>query len=329
MRTRLNRFAAVAVSTLTAAAAALGGPVDIKYKWTKGDVITYRMVQDTSGTTTMPGQAPMKMAQTVTSTTRMEVESVAEDGAATVRSSTEAMRVESKSPMGGEMVYDSADPKGADADSPVAAVFDAMIGQGFTMVITPGGEVRSVDGMDELIDRLAANAGVPMALDNLKKSMGDAAMQGAMEQAFKMWTKEGVEPGDTWTGALENAVPMLGTMKIDATMTLKDVKEIDGRRLARVGHVMKTSFEASKDAMMPGMTITVDPSTSEGETLFDLDRGQLHRMEMSMPMPMTITMDQGGQTMTMKQDMTTKMVMERVENAAEGKEGAPAEKPGS
>jgi hypothetical protein len=50
---------------------------------------------------------------------------------------------------------------------------------------------------------------------------------------------------------------------------------------------------------------------------------------MSMPMPLTVTMNQGGQTMTMKQDMTTKMVMQRVENTPQAKDKAPAEKPGS
>lgn len=57
MRTRLKHLAAIAVSTLTVAASALAGePIDISYKWTKGDVVTYRMVQDTTATTTVPGQ---------------------------------------------------------------------------------------------------------------------------------------------------------------------------------------------------------------------------------------------------------------------------------
>lgn len=330
MRTRLKHLAAIAVSTLTVASSALAGePIDIKYKWTKGDVVTYRMVQDTTATTTVPGQAPMSMTQKFTSTTRMEVQDVAEDGAATVRSITEAVRVESKAPMMGEMVYDSSDPNAAKPDNPMSAVFDAMIGEGFIMVITPGGEIRSVEGMDKLLDKMADQVGGPMGVEAIKKNMGDEAMRGTMDQAFKMWAREGIEPGESWTGTLQQKLPMVGTMKMDATMTLKEVTQTDGLRLARIAHVIKTSFEPDNEGAMPGMTMTMEPATSEGETLFDLDRGQLYRMEMSMPMPLTVTMNQGGQTMTMKQDMTTKMVMQRVENTPQAKDKAPAEKPGS
>lgn len=325
MRTMFRGVSAVGGSLLIAAsAAAAAEPVAIKFKWTQGEPVVYRMTQDIAGTMTMSGQPPMQTSQKQVTTTSMDVQSIAEDGAATVKVTTDAVRMEMQQPMMGEIVYDSSDPD-TDTSNPMAQAFSVMVGESYTMVVTPMGEVRKVEGMDRIFDKLTDQMNGPEMVEAMKQNLGDEAMRAMMENAFRAWTVEGVEPGDTWTVQLKQPLPMVGTMTSDSTMTLKEVTTVDGRRIARIGTTVKMTLDAEGaevPGMPPGVEITMDGGTGEGETLFDLDRGQLHTMRLVMEMPMEIKMGEG---MSIKQDMTSTTLMERVDPAAKEAEKPAAE----
>lgn len=330
MRMTLRNLAAAGCSLLIGVAAAAAEPVDIKFKWSKGEPVVYRMTQKMAGTVTMPGQPPMRTSQEVVTTTTMNVEEIAEDGVATVRVTTDAVRAELDLPMMGKVVYDSTAPDAGGEFNPMTRGFVIMVGESFTLVVTPMGEVRKVEGVDRIFDKLAAENAAPQMIAAMKQSMGDGAMREMMEKSLRVWAAEGVEPGDSWSITLDQSVPMVGTMTSDATVTLKDVTTIDGRRIARIGTTMKLRLVpsgAEVEGMPPGMKFSMEGGTGEGETLFDLDAGHMRsmRMVMEMPMEMKMPLSDGGE-MSVKQDMTSTVAMERIEPAAPGgKSSAPAE----
>jgi hypothetical protein len=226
------------------------------------------------------------------------------------------VRLEMKQPMMGELVYDSSDPA-ADANAnPMSQAFSAMVGESFTMIITPEGEVRKIEGMDRIFDKLT---GGPQMIEAMKQNMGDEAMRGMMEKSFKAWTANDVNPGDTWNVQLDQPLPMLGTMKSDSTMTLKEVSTAGGKRIARIGTTIKMTLDstgADKEGLPPGMEMSMTGGSGEGESFFDLDRGQIEKMQVVMQMPMEIKMNvPNGEAMTMKQDMTSTLKMERIDAA--------------
>ncbi|MCW5766699.1 MAG: hypothetical protein KIT68_12070, partial [Phycisphaeraceae bacterium] len=216
----IGRVGGVAVGLLALSAGAVAAePVTLKYKWVKGEVIAYRMTQDTATEMKgLPGMGDQKGTQKQIMGTRMEVKDVADDGAATVETTFESVKLTMEQPGMGAMSYDSEKP-GDGAGNPFAASFGAMIGERITFVIMPDGSVRKAEGMDKIIKKMAEamdkeNPGMgAMVADQLKGSFGDDAMRRTYEQAMKILPEKPVSAGDSWTTNFDQPLPMMGTMK--------------------------------------------------------------------------------------------------------------------
>ena len=137
------------IEFVTAGAVALGllcGPsvsalrqdVTLRYRWTKGEAIRYRIVQQSATTISgLPGGMPdMTIDQSTTQIFRSIAEEITPDGTTTLRQVVESVKMEMNSPMF-TMSYDSANP--AAGDNPMNAmlkgVLTPMIGGSFTLVM--------------------------------------------------------------------------------------------------------------------------------------------------------------------------------------------------
>ena len=101
MRSCLSLRRAVMLPALLAfATSASAQSVTLRYRWTKGESLTYRMVMQTSSSVTgMPGINEMKIDQTMTQVIKMTTVDVAEDGTATLRETFESLKMEMAGPM--------------------------------------------------------------------------------------------------------------------------------------------------------------------------------------------------------------------------------------
>ena len=175
---------------------------------------------DTTTQQTMMG-TESKTAQEVHSLQEMVFEQAEEEGAfdvvTTITAYTVDMLEDGTGLMGGE-----------DGDaSPMEAVADAMVGHAFNMTMLATGQVTSVSGMDEMVDRLFEAMGtedVPeemmgMLRDGMKAEFGDDAMKQMMSQAFLSFPKEPIEVGDSWSMTMS----LLG-MRLASEMTLGSVE---------------------------------------------------------------------------------------------------------
>ena len=89
-----------------------------------------------------------------------------------------------------------------------------MIGQPYTVVMAPTGEVVKVDGLSKLAEKMFSNMSAdPMAagmLDGLKASLSDDAMRSMFSQSFAQVPGQALKVGESWTVQVTDDNPMLG-----------------------------------------------------------------------------------------------------------------------
>jgi hypothetical protein len=124
---------------------ALRQDVTLRYRWTKGETMRYRIVQQNTTTISgLPGgMGDMAIDQSTTQTIRWVAEEVSTDGTTTLRQFFESVKMEMNSPMFA-MSYDSAKPDAGDnpMNTMLKGVLTPLVGESFTIVMAPTGEVQ-------------------------------------------------------------------------------------------------------------------------------------------------------------------------------------------
>ncbi len=128
--------------------------------------------------------------------------------------------------MGREMVMDS---DNIDTTDPGSKIIGAVKGAAFEMVITKKGEVKSINGMDALMQKMISSAGEDLPAEvkaqmaeGIKAMMNDDMLKGLAEQSFKIFPDKAVKPGDNWTSKIETKSFL--DMVTETTYTLKKVE---------------------------------------------------------------------------------------------------------
>lgn len=165
----------------------------------------------------------------VDQTTGMEyafdVQDVAKDGTMAVKVTYHAVQMKINGPTD-KVDYDSANPP--DEVPAAARAMAALVGQSFTLDITPEGRVTKVQGLDAMLAHMIEKLGLPdgptktMMEDQLKKQFGDQAMRQTMEQLMAVYPDKPVAVGDAWTKKvkLTKGFPL----QIDTTYAMKGRK---------------------------------------------------------------------------------------------------------
>ena len=313
------RFAALLAFTAYAAPA-LAQDATLRYRWNKGESLTYRMTMQTSSVITgMPGINEMKVDQTMTQIMKNIVEDVAADGTTTLRQTFESVKLAMDGPMG-HIEYDTAAPSTL-ANPMVQSmrqVLGAMVGESITVVQAPDGTVQKVEGGTRLVEKvtrsISEDPAAAAATQGLKAMMTDEALKAMMEQSFSKLPANPVKPADTWEGQLNLGNEIVGKIRGTVKFTLKAIEGAADARMARIAVSLAMMQETAPPAGPNGIVMKLGPSSGQGEMLFDLAKGRIQKSTMKSEMPSTITM-QGpdGSPATLQNKTTTTMTMELVE----------------
>jgi hypothetical protein len=339
MFTRLNlRRALVGAGVAVLAGAGLAQAQDtstLKYKWKKGDVLHYRSVQDSDGKMTAMGmERTTKQRQEFVQ--RFEVKEVAEDGVATLDVSVLSVKMDLDQGDGMKGTYDTSRAADQQYDGPprlrpTMEYYGALVGEHLMVVMDASGNVRKVEGMNKIVDKMQAKMGTvnPMVARNLRTSMGDEAMRGSMERFFKILPEKAVAAGETWTSSYEQPMPAAGgRMKLESTWTFAGSESLEGAPVAKLTSTVKADVlppkEGEEGGVAPGMKTTIKDGKGTGLAFFDTKAGQLAKSVVDMNLPIEVAMSANGQNMTMSNNMTSKFTIERIPAPAEKKEEAPA-----
>jgi len=313
------RFAVLLV-LVASAAPALAQSATLRYRWNKGEAITYRMTMQTASIVTgMPGINEMKVDQTMTQVMKIAVDDVAADGTTTLRETFESVKLAMDGPMG-HVEYDTAAPTTL-ANPMIQAmrqILGAMVGESITIVQAADGTVRKVEGGTRILEKvtksMSGDPGAAAAAQGLRSMMSDEALKAMMEQSFSKLPATPVKATDTWDGQLNLGNDMVGKIVGTVKFTVKAIEGPADAGMARIGVSLALKQETAPPSGPNGMVMKLGAATGEGEMLFDIAKGRIQKSTMKSEMPSTITM-QGpdGSPATLQNRTTTTMTMELVE----------------
>jgi hypothetical protein len=124
------------------------------------------------------------------------------------------------------MFYDSDNPPAE--IPPGAQAFSALVGNGFSMLITPQGRVLEVEGLEAMYEQMLQAIDLPDAAaeqqfrQTLEQQFGEEALKQQMNGASFEFPPEPIGIGESWTTTTELTVLM--PMVIESKYTLRSVE---------------------------------------------------------------------------------------------------------
>lgn len=252
----------------------------------------------------MPGGfSTQVMDQTVRM--RQTVQSVDLSGDATLMVTTEHMRMEGIGPAGNQL-YDS--DTGDIPSDPAILGAAAMVGQSYSMVVGPDGTVKSVQGIEELVEAMRTSF-PPEVAPMLDEMFSADILIEIAQQGMQILPTDPISPGDSWQTSFTMPNPLLGEVTNNLTFVLDQVEERDGKTIALLSSTGEIVADAPDGLEGLPMEMDVDAEMT-GSLIFELDRGLVLSSITTNEMTMTMS-GPNGASMTMP--MTTVTSLELVE----------------
>jgi hypothetical protein len=295
--------------------------ITLRYGWTKGDVLKYRMsLQSDTKMTGMPGAEPASVGQTMTQQISLTVADVDAFGKATLTETVTAIRTEINGPMG-RMVFDSASPAPSSTDpmsTAMAKSFSALIGAPVTIVIAADGAVQKVEGASRIVQKIVAGMGSDAAAGPVEQILGsmfsDEALRSMTEQSFTHFAPQPVKVGGTWNGRIALGNQAVGKVAGALTFTLKSVEGTGNAARAAIGVAMVLTQTTPPPPGPMNMTLKLGDSRGDGEVLFDLGRGRIVKSTMVAGMTSTVNMTgRDGAPVTVNSNVKSTVTLELVD----------------
>lgn len=190
-----------------------------------GQILKLLTTMESNLTQTILGQE-MNAGSTTGMGYIFEVQQVGDDGTATCKVTYNTVQVMMSMP-GMSIDYDSAKPPSS--VSPLVKPFAALVGQSFSLRVSPTGHVTDVKGLEAIYEKIVKDVAVPdesmrQGMEQLlKEQFADETIREALEEAIGASFPAGpVDISDSWTK--RTAVSRPYPMSMETTYTLKDRK---------------------------------------------------------------------------------------------------------
>lgn len=255
-------------------------PVQLRYKFTPGEKVTYRTVTKTKQEVSVAGQ---EIANTIeiTATATQDVERKTEDEQFRVKSTTKRIQVSSDfGQAGGKYKFDSEDLEhegGSVLSEALNPVFESLAGLEVTYTVSDIGEVRDISGYEEAMKAMLQ--GNPAGI-GIGGGASNDAFKSNISDGMPQLPKEAVKTGDSWEVPYELTMKGLGVFSGKRTYTLEKVEDKDGHQVATIS--MDLEMEGSIDLKNGPVKITgtFEVADSDAKYNLDLETGRITSSEM-------------------------------------------------
>lgn len=293
----MRRHAAAILLALSLPAAAQDGKVELRWKWEKGQELVFKSSQKTQ--LEFGGQP---MDQQMGYTYSMTVTEVADGGEATIQVKYIGVVTRGTGPAG-EYDYDSEKDKEVPAEGP-AAMQARMVGQSFSMKMTPMGRVTDVQGYDKVLDAMMKGAeDNPAAKAQLKQMFSGDTFKGMMQQLVPSLPEKSVGKGDEWANEFVVKMPMIGGMTFSINSKLAELQD----RNATIDQEIKVELKGGdKDNPLAGL-VEIKDAKGKASAVFSLEKGCFVSQKSAMEMKMAFQ----GQEMPMKTVVELKLISKK------------------
>lgn len=234
-----------------------------------------------------------------------------EDGNVWLDAQYEWIQLQQNTPVG-TVEYDSRNPP-EDSD-PLYQAFGNMVGKGFSMKVSPSGEVLEVTGVDTLLFGLIEDLGVEDETlraqfeEQIQEQFSEEALKEQMGNMIVDYPEGEVRIGDTWTASSQSTD--LAPIAVETTYTLEAYE--DGIATVRMVSTLNSDPETS--VMDMGMfQIKYDlTGTQEGTVEVDIEIGlsvnSVITQEMSGEMTLIVEEEEFSVPITMTSNVTIEMI---------------------
>ncbi len=271
----------VCAATLTATAAFAGET--IRYKFTPGQKLDYKMVQETEQVASLPGQT---ITTIINQDTNMQwlIEEVNEDGTAIIKQSIDGMRLAMKGPIG-SFSYDSNSDE--EVSGPVASmikpILDSLKGAQFTVTMSSRGEIENIEVPDGVIQAMKKVPNAQMMGEMFSKE----GFQKMMSTGSLTFPEGELTVGDEWSASFEMKNPALGGKQAIVTKYRYAGQEtVEGSSYDKFDVSIMLDFGEGNVA---GGKLKITEQESTGTILFDRSAGRMKSAEINMNMDMEVS----------------------------------------
>ena len=286
-------FAAFVIGGLFAATASSAQkPVDLKFNLKKGENYSYATTMDIETKGNMGGK-DMDVKNTVGISYLFTNTG---DSAGWKKLNSTITRIGMNTNVAGMSInYDSDQP--ADSSDMVGAMLGKILGAmkngQFIFTINEKGEVGSVTGFEEMMQKVmdAASGAGPMG--NVGNAFNEENFKQNIQQSFNAYPGKPVKPGDSWTSTV-NTNAGGAQMTSDITYTLESVE----------GNTATVKVDSKISSPQTDSEATLN-GTSTGSIKYDIPSGVAVDGDLDTNLDMNIS--RGGQSMPMSTDIRTKI----------------------
>ncbi len=282
-------------------------------KFNKGDTSIYKVIMETERTADFAGEIT-KDEQFISgkSGTRAEmifiqqIENVDANGNATAKITIKSLKY----------IAITKDVQLLDFDSSIqgqqANALNKLIGQSYTIIITPTSDVIGAAGQDEIKSLVEGNAmenkaAVQLVSKNLiQRRHQIPALMDAGSKILKL--------GENWSSTRTVSFGAMGTNSFEKICTLKAIEEKEGKRTAVV-EISGIPATIQKDATNPVAKLFDSTNNYTGTLLLDLNNGKIERYTEKLEAEWVVADPQatGGEPSTIKLGTKELNSLEKIE----------------
>ncbi|MBI2825842.1 MAG: hypothetical protein HYX69_14245 [Planctomycetia bacterium] len=278
-----NRIHWLAV-TLSLAACGLASTVAhgemLRWKFKQGETMNYVMDRAIDGKIDLSG-SQIEFTSAMTFDTSWKIKSVGSDGAAEVEQTVDRVQMKMDSPLGGGLDYDSKKPGSGQGQiwEMMGPMFEALVGQTFSLKVTPTGKVSDIKMPEKVTEQLAKQGGPGGRRGGFGFGGGmltESSIKEMIERSFVPLPEKDIAPDVTWSQSFSNAMRGAGVTKSAITYSAGEKESKDGHKIQKISAKTELTFEPEENSQ-----VDVEISEQEGMATiyFDVDAGRTLKVE--------------------------------------------------
>ncbi len=275
------------------AAAASGDSVEMKIKWPIGEKYAMRMELDQATETKVPNQ-PQPIKQQVNMAQDYTIGAIKELGNGGRQLELEFKNQTMDVNYGGNKVlsFDSTQRPALDSTNAVIPLLRKMIGGRVRYVTDAAGQVEKLEGIEELMTRIAFNRkSQEHAMFKQVVSEDTLKHYGALGEAMP---NRQVKIGESWTVKKNVPTESVGQLAVDMKYTFKNWEQRDGRKCAHIEVTGEMESAAGRAGTTPA--VKIENGKMSGDIWFDPEIGMT--VAQNFNQDMTLKVMAGAQTIT-------------------------------
>jgi hypothetical protein len=275
------------------------GPAEMRIKWTVGKKYVMRMEFNQGTETTLPNQ-PQPMKSEVNVAQDFDISALKELDNGGRQLELEFVDETMDVSQGDRKVlsFDSAQSSEQDTNNPIAPVLRLMVGARLQYFTDAGGKVQKIEGVDELMNRIATTT-KPQQQAMFKQMFSEDTLKQYISSGDIMPNRT-VNIGESWS-VKKDISSAIGVLTVDMTYTFKNWEQHGDRKCAHIEMTGDISTKSISNAS--GAVVEIEKGKISGDVWFDPELGMLVEVNNNQKMTMKVT----TQSQTVTPQLTQKV----------------------